>query len=54
MEAVGAAGRTMSIINGRPCGVELNEWEKDGWTYHAKGDIFPFRPPYSETYRYIS
>ncbi|KII88182.1 hypothetical protein PLICRDRAFT_91952 [Plicaturopsis crispa FD-325 SS-3] len=37
MEAVGAAGRTMSIINGRPCGVELNEWERDGWTYHAKG-----------------
>jgi CDP-diacylglycerol--glycerol-3-phosphate 3-phosphatidyltransferase len=22
-------------------GVQLTEWEKDGWTYHAKGQ-FPF------------
>lgn len=20
-------------------GVQLNEWERDGWTYHAKGSV---------------
>jgi len=35
MRAVHAAGRTWSSESRK--GVQLNEWSKDGWTYHAKG-----------------
>ncbi|KAJ6620069.1 hypothetical protein B0H10DRAFT_2175788 [Mycena sp. CBHHK59/15] len=36
MKAVKRAGRESSGSTGSR-GVQLNEWEKDGWTYHAKG-----------------
>ena len=26
-----------AVQSARRSGVSLNEWEKDGWTYHAKG-----------------
>jgi CDP-diacylglycerol---glycerol-3-phosphate 3-phosphatidyltransferase len=35
MRAVNAAGRCWSPDSG---GVQLIEWERDGWTYHAKGE----------------
>jgi CDP-diacylglycerol--glycerol-3-phosphate 3-phosphatidyltransferase len=42
MRAVAKAGRiwNLSANGGRGRGVQLNEWEKDGWTYHAKGSLF--------------
>lgn len=38
MKAVERAGRGWTRESG---GVMLSEWEKDGWTYHAKGTRFP-------------
>jgi CDP-diacylglycerol---glycerol-3-phosphate 3-phosphatidyltransferase len=35
MKAVKFAGRSWSAEGGN--GVQLNEWTKEGWTYHAKG-----------------
>lgn len=35
MKAVHAAGRNWSADNEN--GIQLNEWTKEGWTYHAKG-----------------
>jgi len=35
MKAVKVAGRSWSAESGN--GVQLNEWTKEGWTYHAKG-----------------
>jgi hypothetical protein len=35
MKAVDAAGRNWSADSGK--GVQLNEWAREGWTYHAKG-----------------
>ncbi|KIL58518.1 hypothetical protein M378DRAFT_86436 [Amanita muscaria Koide BX008] len=38
MRAVHQAGREWTVDgHGRGTGVQLSEWEKDGWTYHAKG-----------------
>jgi CDP-diacylglycerol--glycerol-3-phosphate 3-phosphatidyltransferase len=39
MKAVAKAGRLWnpSANGGAGSGVQLSEWEKDGWTYHAKG-----------------
>ncbi|KAJ7592660.1 hypothetical protein C8J56DRAFT_822576 [Mycena floridula] len=34
MDAVVAAGQQFKALTG---GVDLTEWEKEGWTYHAKG-----------------
>jgi hypothetical protein len=36
MKAVNAAGRKWSDDSAK--GVQLNEWTKEGWTYHAKGN----------------
>lgn len=36
MAAVKKAGRLWK----QGTGVELTEWKKDGWTYHAKGPHF--------------
>ncbi|THV01000.1 hypothetical protein K435DRAFT_776198 [Dendrothele bispora CBS 962.96] len=36
MKAVRAAGREWSA-SGSEGGIQLSEWEKQGWTYHAKG-----------------
>jgi len=36
MHAVDAAGRGWSTDHS---GVQLSEWERDEWTYHAKGDV---------------
>lgn len=30
---------------GPSSGIELNEWEKDDWTYHAKGACYPASQP---------
>ena len=42
MKAVRAAGREWApeilLEELREPGVQLNEWEKEGWTYHAKGE----------------
>jgi len=35
MRAVNATGRNWSSDSGK--GVQLNEWARKGWTYHAKG-----------------
>jgi len=35
MKAVNAAGRNWSVDSAK--GVQLNEWTREGWTYHAKG-----------------
>ncbi|KAI0958048.1 hypothetical protein AcW1_006238 [Taiwanofungus camphoratus] len=35
MKAVRAAGR--DAADNYSSGIQLSEWEKDGWTYHAKG-----------------
>jgi hypothetical protein len=40
MKAVDAAGRQWSVDSGK--GVQLNEWVKQDWTYHAKGNKLPF------------
>ncbi len=42
MSAVKDAGRswTTSPEDGEGHGVLLNEWEKPGWTYHAKGAAY--------------
>ena len=40
MDAVRQAGRDWDSSladNRKGSGVDLNEWRKDGWTYHAKG-----------------
>ncbi|KAK7460367.1 CDP-diacylglycerol--glycerol-3-phosphate 3-phosphatidyltransferase [Stygiomarasmius scandens] len=39
MKAVEATGREWSVSDSGTSGhgVQLSEWEKDGWTYHAKG-----------------
>lgn len=41
MRAVRAAGREwpseIPLEDLREPGVQLSEWERDGWTYHAKG-----------------
>jgi CDP-diacylglycerol--glycerol-3-phosphate 3-phosphatidyltransferase len=41
MQAVANAGRLWnpSASNGAGRGVQLSEWEKEGWTYHAKGRL---------------
>ncbi|KAG7451400.1 uncharacterized protein BT62DRAFT_942307 [Guyanagaster necrorhizus] len=35
IQAVDRAGRSWRKVTGT--GIQLNEWEKEGWTYHAKG-----------------
>ena len=42
MEAVDKMGRGWHVSpnSGAGHGVHLSEWEKFGWTYHAKGDGF--------------
>jgi hypothetical protein len=46
MQAVRAAGREWIIDpSGDGRGVELSEWEKDKWTYHAKGGYSPLLGP---------
>jgi len=44
MGAVAKAGRLWNWTNdGTGTGVQLSEWDKDGWTYHAKGQfVLPF------------
>lgn len=37
MKAVRKAGREWPNGISNVSGVQLREWEKDGWTYHAKG-----------------
>ena len=39
MKAVRAAGRSWAASDGKDTGtgVQLSEWERGGWTYHAKG-----------------
>ena len=37
MRAVRAAGRTWGKSSSE--GVQLHEWERQGWTYHAKGEL---------------
>ncbi|KAF9061579.1 hypothetical protein BDP27DRAFT_1337896 [Rhodocollybia butyracea] len=37
MKAVARAAMTFAWLGLGPSNVELNEWEKDKWTYHAKG-----------------
>ncbi|KAI8989810.1 hypothetical protein BD414DRAFT_485242 [Trametes punicea] len=48
MRAVRAAGREWPYSSADACpGVQLNEWQRGGWTYHAKG--IWVRPSPSET-----
>lgn len=51
MRAVRSAGREWipSGPDGDGRGVQLSEWEKDEWTYHAKGDDGP-PPPRSQVF----
>ena len=46
MRAVRAAGREwpsdILVENLHDPGVQLSEWERDGWTYHAKGEYASF------------
>ncbi|KAH7889486.1 hypothetical protein F5I97DRAFT_1994876 [Phlebopus sp. FC_14] len=37
MRAVRAAGRCANLTDGARNAVHLSEWEREGWTYHAKG-----------------
>lgn len=41
MNAVRAAGREWASKAGSITnpGIQLNEWERNGWTYHAKGEF---------------
>lgn len=43
MKAVRKAGKEVSDVDKSKSGVELREWEKYRWTYHAKG-TFSFDP----------
>jgi CDP-diacylglycerol--glycerol-3-phosphate 3-phosphatidyltransferase len=42
MKVVDAAGRNWSVNGGK--GIRLNEWFKEGWTYHAKGSFSSWPP----------
>ncbi|KAH7914037.1 hypothetical protein BJ138DRAFT_1080455 [Hygrophoropsis aurantiaca] len=44
MRAVKAASRESPVDNPEGSGVELKEWEREGWTYHAKGIWLSPRP----------
>ena len=39
MRAVRLAGKDWNNAADAPSGVLLSEWQKDGWTYHAKGTL---------------
>jgi hypothetical protein len=39
MDAVDASGRSWLSDDHGGTGVQLMEWEKPGWTYHAKGNL---------------
>ncbi len=39
MQAVKSAGRTWAHEGNYGHGVQLKEWYRDGWTYHAKGTL---------------